>query len=206
MQQYGDAGCIQPGRACKQDVSVLACQSCSSKAGLLQDPLSCDLMASLDALDANSYMMKQCSSGYYGPACSLCVRNSTHSYGRTGTAKCQQCKSKGWIIMSYAASTTLVLLFLCYTVHTTLVENAQDPALAGSVSSVKASDLLRVISSIPLTDSRVLVHLLYLNLIFTAISWLIGLKIFNMCSVCTYVGIYNCISSGGACCVYTSRL
>ena len=102
----------------------------------------------MDTVDTNSYMVKQCSNGYHGPACSLCIRNSTHSYGRTGTAKCQQCKSKGAIIGSYAASTTLVLLFLCYTVHTTLVENAQDPALAGSVGSVKVSDLLRVISSI----------------------------------------------------------
>ena len=47
--------------------------------------------------------------------------------------------------MLYAASTTLVLLFLCYTVHTTLVESAQDPALAGGVDTVKVSHLLRVI-------------------------------------------------------------
>ena len=100
-----------------------------------------------DTVDTNSYMLKQCSNGYHGPACSLCIRDGTHSYGRTGTAKCQQCKSKGTIIMLYAASTTLVLLFLCYTVQTTLTENAQDPAIAGSVDSVKASDLLRVLLS-----------------------------------------------------------
>ena len=116
--------------------------------GEMQDPPPCNLTASMETVDANSsYMLKQCSNGYHGPACSLCIRNSTHSFGRTGTAKCQQCKSKGKIIMLYAASTTLVLLFLCYTVHTTLVENAQDPALAGGVDTVKVSDLLRVIFS-----------------------------------------------------------
>ena len=111
----------------------------------------------MDTVDTNSYMLKQCSKGYHGPACSLCIRNSTHSYGQTGTAKCQQCKSKGTIIVLYAASITLVLLFLSYTVHTTLVENAQDPALAGSVDSVKVSDLLRVISANLPAGSRMLV-------------------------------------------------
>ena len=60
----------------------------------LQGAIPCDLSATMDTTDANSYMLKQCSTGYYGPVCSLCLKNGTDGvrYGRTGTSQCQACR------------------------------------------------------------------------------------------------------------------
>ena len=62
---------------------------------MLQAQVSCDLMAGMDSTDSNAYMVKQCSEGYYGPVCSMCLKvwgpNATR-YGRTGTTQCQQCR------------------------------------------------------------------------------------------------------------------
>ena len=101
-------------------------------------------MASSDTTDGTSYMRRQCSTGYYGPACSLCVRNATHSYGRTGSAKCRLCRSKRLVVLAYIASTVLVVLFLCYTVQATLSENGENPAATLASDSVTTSEVLRV--------------------------------------------------------------
>ena len=36
-------------------------------------------------------MAQQCSEGYYGPLCSLCVTEGPQRYGRTGVLNCQRC-------------------------------------------------------------------------------------------------------------------
>jgi len=87
-------------------------------------------------------MKMQCSDGYHGPACTLCVRNSTHSFGRTGGLKCHACQRPALIIGGYIGSTLLVMLYLCYNIHTTLQENTVD--VQGPVETVNVSELLRV--------------------------------------------------------------
>lgn len=115
-------------------------------AHVLQDPstypLTCELQTPIDSTDPTSFMAMQCTPGYYGPACSLCLRNSTHAYGRTGTLSCQHCRSKGFIVLAYIASTLAVLLLLCYTIHVTLKENSE--GVEQTNQSAKASELLRV--------------------------------------------------------------
>ncbi len=79
---------------------------------------------------------------YYGPACSLCVRNNTHSFGRTGALECHECQRTVLIVTAYIGSTLLVMLYLCYNIHATLQENIEE--VQGLVKTVKASELLRV--------------------------------------------------------------
>ncbi len=92
-------------------------------------------------------MHLQCTEGYEGRACSECRRNGTKPFGRSGTLNCNPCRPASVIILAYIASTLLVLLLLCYIIHTTLEEN-----LEGAGQPVKASQLLKVIT--PLTESK----------------------------------------------------
>lgn len=103
---------------------------------------ACNMSTDMDSTDSNLYQIKQCSEGYYGPACGLCLRNATVKYGRTGTLKCQECRPAGLIVLAYFASTVLVLLLLCFTIHVTLQENVEEAAEAPQ--PVRASELLRV--------------------------------------------------------------
>ena len=105
----------------------------------LQD---CQVATDISSSNSTSYMVKQCSKGYFGPVCSLCLRNGTHAFGRTGSLKCQSCRPAGLTVFAYIASTVLVLLLLCYTVHVTLQENLEE-ATEG-MQPVRASELLRV--------------------------------------------------------------
>ena len=61
----------------------------------MQVTAGCDLASSVDSTDADSYMRQQCSQGYYGAVCSLCLKHSSNlkPYGRTGTLQCQPCRS-----------------------------------------------------------------------------------------------------------------
>ena len=102
----------------------------------------CQLDADISSKDNTSYMLRQCSEGYFGPVCSLCLRNGTHSYGRTGSLNCQLCRPAGLIVFDYIASTVLVLLLLCFNVHVTLQENLEEAA--ERTKPVRASELLRV--------------------------------------------------------------
>ena len=108
----------------------------------MQGDGACQLFTEMDSMDSNSYQLKQCKDGYYGPACGLCIRNGTTKYGRTGTLKCQECRAAGLIVFAYIASTVLVLLLLCFTIHVTLQENVEE-AEAGT-QPVRASELSRV--------------------------------------------------------------
>jgi hypothetical protein len=111
---------------------------------------SCQLDVSIESAGPTSFMTQQCKEGYHGYACSSCVRNSTHTYGKVGSLKCQLCRSPGLIVLTYIASTILVLMLLCYTIHVTLQESTE----AGNTDeegedtapkeSVRASELLRV--------------------------------------------------------------
>ena len=96
-------------------------------------------------------MHLQCTEGYEGRACSECRRNGTKSFGRSGTLNCNHCRPAGVIILAYIASTLLVMLLLCYIIHTTLEENLEDTAEAVG-QPVKASQLLKVVT--PLTESN----------------------------------------------------
>ena len=74
-------------------------------------------------------MTQLCNTGYYGPMCSLCVKDPTLvngrivTYGRTGPLKCQPCRSSALIVLAYIVSSVVVLLWLSYTVHVTLHDN-----------------------------------------------------------------------------------
>lgn len=87
-------------------------------------------------------MRQLCTEGYYGPVCSLCVRDGNISYGRTGTLQCKQCRPTGVIIAAYIGSALLVLVWLTYTIHVTLAENEE--AAAGHNDPQKVSQLIRV--------------------------------------------------------------
>lgn len=45
-------------------------------------------------------------------------------------------------MLAYIGSTLLVVLYVCYTIHTTLQENVEE--VQGAVSLVKTSELLKV--------------------------------------------------------------
>ena len=96
--------------------------------------------------DPQSYMRQLCTPGYYGPVCSLCVTSGVTSgektYGRVGTLECKPCRSKGAIISAYVANGLLVMAWLSFTIHVTLVENEE--AAAGQAESQRTSQLIRV--------------------------------------------------------------
>ena len=102
----------------------------------------CNWLAPMNSTDQNCYMRMQCSDEYYGPACSLCLRNSTHSYGRTFGLNCQSCRDAALIVLAYAGSTVMVVLYLSFTVHFTLKETSRE--IDDSDDVLKASELLRV--------------------------------------------------------------
>ena len=87
-------------------------------------------------------MRQLCTSGYFGPVCSLCVTTGSQTYGRVGTLLCKPCRSTYSIVLAYVASALLVLAWLSYTVHITLVENEE--AAAGVHESQRTSQLIRV--------------------------------------------------------------
>ena len=89
----------------------------------------CLLNGSVNSHDPVNYMTQLCNTGYYGPMCSLCVKDPTlvngHNvtYGRTGPLQCQSCRSSALIVLAYIVSSVVVLLWLSYTVHVTLHDN-----------------------------------------------------------------------------------
>ncbi len=89
-------------------------------------------------------MRQQCTPGYYGPLCALCLRRDSNgrAYGRTGTWSCQRCRHHGTIIAAYAVSFVLVLLFLDYTIRVTIRENGE--AWESSGNEAGAAELIRV--------------------------------------------------------------
>ncbi|KAL0046540.1 hypothetical protein WJX82_003308 [Trebouxia sp. C0006] len=128
--------CLQPGN--------------QSPNPLQQD--SCQLEVSMESAGPTSFMTKQCKDGYHGYACTSCVRNSTHTFGKVGSLKCQLCRSPSLIVVTYIASTILVLMLLCYTILVTLQENTEarntdeDGGDAAPKESVKVSELLRALT------------------------------------------------------------
>ncbi|DBB03637.1 TPA: hypothetical protein ACH3X3_010969 [Trebouxia sp. C0006] len=106
----------------------------------------------MESAGPTSFMTKQCKDGYHGYACTSCVRNSTHTFGKVGSLKCQLCRSPSLIVVTYIASTILVLMLLCYTILVTLQENTEarntdeDGGDAAPKESVKVSELLRMAS------------------------------------------------------------
>lgn len=92
--------------------------------------------------DPLSYGRKLCTPGYYGPLCSLCVRNGTEQYGRSGSLSCKPCRSKAAIVALYVISTTVAVGWLSYTVRVSLVENNEDAA--GIPGPNRVSQLIRV--------------------------------------------------------------
>ena len=92
----------------------------------------------------DSYMRQLCAPGYYGPVCSLCVTSGNVTYGRVGALQCKPCRRTVSVISAYIASALLVLAWLSYTVHMTLVENEE--AAAGLDDPQRTSQLIRVSS------------------------------------------------------------
>ena len=95
----------------------------------------------------DSYMRQLCSPGYYGPVCSLCVSSGDVTYGRVGALQCKPCRRHVSVISAYVASALLVLAWLGYTVHVTLVENEE--AAAGRDDPQRTSQLIRVSCCFP---------------------------------------------------------
>ena len=112
-----------------------------SKQGMLAN---CELDPGMDSQLATSYMRKQCSQGYYGPLCSMCVREAEDgtTYGRTTIWGCQRCKRGVAIVAAFIASNLLVLAFLWYSIHAALKDNEEDLANIGS--RVRSSEMTRV--------------------------------------------------------------
>ncbi len=103
---------------------------------------TCQLAVPINSTDLNSYMAQQCSEGYYGPVCSLCVTGPPHRYGRTGTLQCQLCRSHVAILCAHIGSGIAVLVFLTYQIEVTLKENEED--LQNQQQPVQASELIKV--------------------------------------------------------------
>ena len=102
----------------------------------------CSLSEDWTSLDPKSYMRQLCAPGYYGPVCSLCVTSGNQTYGRVGTLQCKPCRRPISIIAAYVASALLVLAWLSYTIHVTLIENEE--AAAGHEEPQRTSQLIRV--------------------------------------------------------------
>ncbi|DBA86799.1 TPA: hypothetical protein ACH3X2_005382 [Trebouxia sp. C0005] len=138
--------CPNPS-ACQGDRNeMLACQdpynvTGSVNAQLQASPYDCDLSKAVLSTKPNSYMVKQCSKGYYGPLCSLCIRNDITQYGRTSSLSCQPCRNKSTIIIAYIASILLVLIFLVCLTHITLHEN--EKSAAGEPNAGRISEIIK---------------------------------------------------------------
>lgn len=111
----------------------------------------CLLNESWTSSDPESYMRQLCTPGYYGPVCSLCVTTGNKTYGRVGTLECKPCRRTASIVSAYVASAVLVLAWLSYTIHVTLVENEE--AAAGQDESQRTSQLIRVGGHLPVQRS-----------------------------------------------------
>ena len=107
-------------------------------------PNNCSLDSAVDSTDQLSYMRQQCTPGYYGPLCALCLKQDSndHAYGRTSTWSCQRCRHHGTTIVAYAVSFVLVLLFLDYTIRVTIRENSE--AWESGSNDTGAAELIRV--------------------------------------------------------------
>ena len=103
---------------------------------------NCETNVSLTSTQSNSYMRQQCSMGYYGPVCSLCVKDEFIHYGRTGNLACKPCKDKAAIVAAYVGSTILILLFLTFVTQITLQEN--EDSAAGLQNVGRTSEFLKV--------------------------------------------------------------
>ena len=112
-----------------------------SRTSGLQTP--CQLDVPMNSTDRSAYMAQQCSPGYYGPVCSLCVTEGPQRYGRSGVVQCQACRSAFKIVVTYLANGFLVLAFLMYVIYTTLQENEVE--LAHGQQDVQPTELLKVI-------------------------------------------------------------
>ncbi|DBB05192.1 TPA: hypothetical protein ACH3X3_010435 [Trebouxia sp. C0006] len=113
----------------------------SVDAQLRASSYDCDLSKALLSTKPNSYMVKQCTKGYYGPVCSLCIRDNTTQYGRTSSLSCQSCRGKGTIVVAYIASILLVLIFLMCLTHITLQEN--EKSAAGEPNAGRISEIIK---------------------------------------------------------------
>ena len=87
-------------------------------------------------------MRQQCSTGYHGPVCSLCVKDDSTHYGRTGNLACKPCKDKAKIVAAHVGSTILVLIFLTFVIQITLQEN--EASAAGQPNVGRTSEYLKV--------------------------------------------------------------
>ena len=105
---------------------------------------TCELNTDVASQLATSYMRIQCSQGYYGPLCSMCLKEAEDgiTYGRTTIWGCQRCKRGVAIVASFIASNLLVLAFLSYSIHAALKDNEEDLANIGS--GVRSSEMARV--------------------------------------------------------------
>ncbi|DBA90089.1 TPA: hypothetical protein ACH3X1_003408 [Trebouxia sp. C0004] len=137
--------------ACAGSTSaLLACQNEAYQARLNVEQAfpSADPECTLDdpwiSSDPDSYMRQLCAPGYYGPVCSLCVKTGNVTYGRVGSLECKPCRRTVTIIAAYVASALLVLAWLTYTIHVTLVENEE--AAAGHVDPPRTSQLIRALN------------------------------------------------------------
>lgn len=129
----------------------VTCRCCDMQG---RSMLASPTVSTIDASDAElqeQFWQLQCSEGYRGPACSLCARNDTVSFGRTGAAKCSPCRSTGLIVLAYLGSALLVVLYECYNIQATLTENIEE--VQGSSPSLQTSELLRVLSRPTPTNS-----------------------------------------------------
>ncbi|KAL3155628.1 hypothetical protein ABBQ38_010825 [Trebouxia sp. C0009 RCD-2024] len=104
---------------------------------------TCDLEAKVSSSHPSAYSTELCTPGYHGPVCSLCVsteqRNS--SYGRTGPLNCRLCRHPAIIMLAYVASTLVVLAWLSYIIHITLIDNVA--AANGMPDPGRTSQLIR---------------------------------------------------------------
>ena len=84
---------------------------------------TCNVQPGLTQGDVTSYGVLQCSKGYHGPLCSLCLFNKDLQYGRIGRLECKTCRRKAAIASAYIVNIILVLCFLTFLIHLTLQEN-----------------------------------------------------------------------------------
>lgn len=111
---------------------------------MLQDvaAAACILNATMYSTLEESYQRQLCTEGYYGPACSLCVRAGPQRYGRAGFLQCKACPNRARVIGAYVGCTVLVLLWLLFIIHVTLAENEE--VAAGSTDPGHTTQLIRV--------------------------------------------------------------
>lgn len=118
--------------------------------------------------------MSSCAEGYEGKLCTECVV----SYMRIGTSLCVKCESTVWLIGQFLLVITALTLYLVYSVHCTLTNNAKNLCV------------LRLAA----THSQVLVLILHLKVelpaalrsYLRAVSLSTGLSITNLPYSCLY--------------------